>query len=70
MVHQQQVSLKIKITILLTLVSTKPTYNLGDYVWEDTNKNGVQDKDEKGISGVTVTLKDENDKVLKNSYNR
>ncbi|HBE8412834.1 TPA: carboxypeptidase regulatory-like domain-containing protein, partial [Staphylococcus aureus] len=26
---------------------------------------GVQDKDEKGISGVTVTLKDENDKVLK-----
>ncbi|HBE7716259.1 TPA: fibrinogen-binding adhesin SdrG C-terminal domain-containing protein, partial [Staphylococcus aureus] len=40
-------------------------YNLGDYVWEDTNKNGVQDKDEKGISGVTVTLKDENDKVLK-----
>ncbi|HDA6024946.1 TPA: MSCRAMM family adhesin SdrD, partial [Staphylococcus aureus] len=43
----------------------KPTYNLGDYVWEDTNKNGVQDKDEKGISGVTVTLKDENDKVLK-----
>ncbi len=43
----------------------KPTYNLGDYVWEDTNKNGVQDKDGKGISGVTVTLKDENDKVLK-----
>ncbi|HDB1924399.1 TPA: fibrinogen-binding adhesin SdrG C-terminal domain-containing protein, partial [Staphylococcus aureus] len=43
----------------------KPKYNLGDYVWEDTNKNGVQDKDEKGISGVTVTLKDENDKVLK-----
>ncbi|HDJ7690657.1 TPA: carboxypeptidase regulatory-like domain-containing protein, partial [Staphylococcus aureus] len=42
----------------------KPTYNLGDYVWEDTNKNGVQDKGEKGISGVTVTLKDENDKVL------
>ncbi|HCW8600906.1 TPA: carboxypeptidase regulatory-like domain-containing protein, partial [Staphylococcus aureus] len=42
-----------------------PKYNLGNYVWEDTNKNGVQDKDEKGISGVTVTLKDENDKVLK-----
>ncbi|HBC4291470.1 TPA: fibrinogen-binding adhesin SdrG C-terminal domain-containing protein, partial [Staphylococcus aureus] len=40
-------------------------YKIGNYVWEDTNKNGVQDKDEKGISGVTVTLKDENDKVLK-----
>ncbi|HHI6189373.1 TPA: fibrinogen-binding adhesin SdrG C-terminal domain-containing protein, partial [Staphylococcus aureus] len=28
----------------------KPKYNLGDYVWEDTNKNGIQDQDEKGIS--------------------
>ncbi|MGN4158005.1 SdrD B-like domain-containing protein, partial [Staphylococcus auricularis] len=31
-------------------------YKLGDYVWEDTNKNGIQDTDEKGIAGVTVTL--------------
>lgn len=30
----------------------KPKYNLGDYVWEDTNKNGIQDQDEKGISGA------------------
>ncbi|MBA8760504.1 YSIRK-type signal peptide-containing protein, partial [Staphylococcus schleiferi subsp. coagulans] len=36
----------------------KPTYNLGDKVWEDTNKNGIQDEDEKGIKGVKVTLKD------------
>ncbi|HDB2395855.1 TPA: fibrinogen-binding adhesin SdrG C-terminal domain-containing protein, partial [Staphylococcus aureus] len=43
----------------------KPKYNLGDYVWEDTNKNGIQDQDEKGISGVTVTLKDDNGNVLK-----
>ncbi|HHC9554367.1 TPA: SdrD B-like domain-containing protein, partial [Staphylococcus aureus] len=43
----------------------KPKYNLGDYVWEDTNKNGIQDQDEKGISGVTVTLKDEKGNVLK-----
>ncbi|SCT53108.1 Serine-aspartate repeat-containing protein D [Staphylococcus aureus] len=43
----------------------KPKYNLGDYVWEDINKNGIQDQDEKGISGVTVTLKDENGNVLK-----
>nr|WP_272909969.1 SdrD B-like domain-containing protein [Staphylococcus aureus] len=26
-------------------------------------KNGIQDQDEKGISGVTVTLKDENGNV-------
>ena len=31
--------------------------SLGDYVWKDTNKDGVQDSDEKGIQGVTVTLK-------------
>ena len=32
------------------------TYNLGDYVWEDSNKDGIQNSNEKGISGVTVTL--------------
>ncbi|HEA4021300.1 TPA: carboxypeptidase regulatory-like domain-containing protein, partial [Staphylococcus aureus] len=41
-----------------------PKYNLGNYVWEDTNKDGKQDSTEKGISGVTVTLKNENGKVL------
>ncbi|MBO0386202.1 fibrinogen-binding adhesin SdrG C-terminal domain-containing protein, partial [Staphylococcus simulans] len=39
-------------------------YSLGDYVWEDTNKNGIQDDDEKGISGVHVTLKDNNGNEL------
>ncbi|PAM39497.1 hypothetical protein CEJ64_22060, partial [Acinetobacter baumannii] len=32
-------------------------YNLGDYVWEDTNKDGKQDANEKGIKGVYVILK-------------
>ena len=27
----------------------KPIYNLGDYVWEDTNKDGIQDDSEKGF---------------------
>ncbi|HDF3788387.1 TPA: carboxypeptidase regulatory-like domain-containing protein, partial [Staphylococcus aureus] len=47
-----------------TAQGDNPTYNLGDYVWEDTNKNGVQDKDEKGIPGVYVILKDNNNKEL------
>ena len=34
---------------------TKPA-SLGDYVWYDTDKNGIQDNDEKGVSGVTVYL--------------
>ncbi|PNZ48697.1 SdrD B-like domain-containing protein, partial [Staphylococcus intermedius] len=33
-----------------------PTHNIGDKVWEDTNKDGIQDADEPGIPNVTVTL--------------
>jgi len=36
--------------------------SLGDYVWEDVNRDGIQDSDESGIPGVTVQLYlDEND---------
>ncbi len=30
---------------------------MGDYVWQDTNGNGVQDAGEPGVNGVAVTLK-------------
>jgi protocatechuate 3,4-dioxygenase beta subunit len=30
--------------------------SLGDFVWNDVNKNGIQDAGEAGISGVTVNL--------------
>ena len=29
---------------------------IGDFVWHDSNVNGIQDADEKGIAGVTVEL--------------
>ncbi|OQX01180.1 MAG: hypothetical protein BWK80_60510, partial [Desulfobacteraceae bacterium IS3] len=32
------------------------TARLGDYVWYDTDQDGIQDPDEKGIAGVTVNL--------------
>ncbi|GAA3669201.1 hypothetical protein GCM10022267_64860 [Lentzea roselyniae] len=35
-----------------------PNNRLGDLVWVDTNRNGLQDGDEPGVPGVTVTLKD------------
>jgi len=35
-----------------------PRLALGDYVWFDTNKNGVQDKGEAPVAGVVVTLLD------------
>ena len=33
---------------------------LGDYVWNDANKNGIQDTGEAGVDGVTVELLDAN----------
>lgn len=30
--------------------------SLGDYVWEDTNANGIQEGNEQGIAGVAVSL--------------
>ncbi len=34
-----------------------PLARLGDYVWNDVNRNGIQDVGEPGIPGVTVTLR-------------
>ena len=44
---------------------TTSKYSLGDYVWFDSNKDGYQDENEKGIQGVKVTLKDSEGNVLK-----
>ncbi|HHB78270.1 MAG TPA: hypothetical protein ENK85_03430, partial [Saprospiraceae bacterium] len=37
---------------------------VGNYVWNDTNKNGVQDPDEVGLANVQVDLLDSLDNVL------
>ncbi|HKN51673.1 MAG TPA: SdrD B-like domain-containing protein [Amycolatopsis sp.] len=44
--------------LTLDLGLTPPTNKLGDFVWADTDKNGVQDTGEPGVQGVKVTLKD------------
>ncbi|MFN0055956.1 MAG: SdrD B-like domain-containing protein [Planctomycetales bacterium] len=36
--------------------SLTPSASIGDYVWRDTDNDGIQDLGEAGISGVTVTL--------------
>ncbi|WP_166454817.1 SdrD B-like domain-containing protein [Duganella aquatilis] len=41
-----------------------PQAHLGDFVWEDSNGNGVQDSGEAGLAGVTVQLKDANGQVV------
>ena len=42
---------------VLVLLPTRPA-SLGNYVWEDSNTNGVQDATEHGIAGATVVLTD------------
>ena len=37
---------------------------IGDFVWDDVNNNGLQDADEPGIDGVTVSLFDANDNLV------
>ena len=39
-------------------VPAPATGRIGDRVWMDTNRNGIQDAGEAGITGVTVMLKD------------
>jgi len=37
---------------------------IGNYVWEDLNKDGLQDSGEPGVAGVTVNLKDAGGNVI------
>ena len=41
-----------------------PLASLGDYVWNDLNRDGIQDAGEPGIQGVTVTLLDSTGAVI------
>ena len=36
------------------------TASIGDLVFNDTNGNGIQDPDEPGVAGVSVTVEDRN----------
>ncbi|MBP7299937.1 MAG: PKD domain-containing protein, partial [Methanoculleus sp.] len=44
----------------LTAAEAAETATIGDFVWNDTNGNALQDEGEAGVSGVTVRLLDEN----------
>jgi len=34
--------------------SETPTYTIGDFIWEDSNKNGVQDGGQDGLQNITL----------------
>jgi uncharacterized repeat protein (TIGR01451 family) len=44
----------------------KKSVSVGDFVWVDTNRNGVQDSGEPGIQGVTVTIERTDGATVKN----
>lgn len=46
------------------LYAAAGTASLGNFVWLDTNNNGVQDSGETGVPGITVELYDSGDNFL------
>ncbi|MCG7421196.1 carboxypeptidase regulatory-like domain-containing protein, partial [Macrococcus epidermidis] len=45
-----------EVTVPVTVEPAKGNLTIGDFVWNDTNANGLQDAGEKGIEGATVAL--------------
>ncbi|WP_273567369.1 SdrD B-like domain-containing protein [Maribacter halichondriae] len=43
------------------VVNNLDKVTIGDFVWDDTNRNGIQDNNETGVDGLTVSLYDCND---------
>ncbi|MDJ1089561.1 SdrD B-like domain-containing protein [Macrococcoides caseolyticum] len=46
------------------VTSPSSVYDIGDYVWEDSNEDGLQTPGEKGVPGVQVLLKDANNHTI------
>jgi protocatechuate 3,4-dioxygenase beta subunit len=53
-----------KMSVDMGIVPPANTASLGNYVWIDLNNNGLQDANEPGVPGVTVTLYDNAGNVL------
>lgn len=44
------------LALLLAIPAVSQASVIGDFVWEDTNGNGIQEPGEPGVAGVTVSL--------------
>ena len=51
-----QQTTRVQITNFATYVPAPAAVSVGDYVWEDVNKDGLQDGTDKPIEGVTLTI--------------
>jgi hypothetical protein len=45
----------------------KRNASIGNFVWDDRDRDGIQDRDEKGIKGVTVKLRDASGNIVGSS---
>jgi uncharacterized repeat protein (TIGR01451 family) len=45
-----------------------PLASLGDYIWADANKNGIQDSGEKALDGVRIELLDSNNNPVSDPH--
>jgi len=52
---RKNILIVLSVLVLVTLTAM-PAASIGDYVWNDVNKNGIQDDGETGINGVKVEL--------------
>jgi hypothetical protein len=58
----------IIVSVGITSANTSAnTCEVGNFVWNDLNSNGIQDHREPGIAGVTVFLEDSNYKQLQST---
>lgn len=55
----------IQLTFLETTIPTPS--NLGGFVWDDTNANGLQDQGEPGMNAITVYLYQQNNILITNT---
>jgi hypothetical protein len=46
----------VLLLVLLGMVSGAWAYHIGDFVWLDTNRNGIQDAGEMGVEGIVVNV--------------
>jgi uncharacterized repeat protein (TIGR01451 family) len=60
----------IKVGFLINPTDPVGTGNLGDYIWFDTNGNGIQEVGENGINGVLVNLYKASDLTNRIAYTR
>ena len=48
----------------VVIAGATPLGSIGDFVWDDTNKDGIQEAGELGIENISISLYDENDVLV------